>query len=465
MKLLHRMVLRMLPGPFFGTLGTLMFLLLMQFLMKRLPDLVGKGLGLGIIFEIIIYNLAYMVVLAVPMAVLLTAIAVFGRLSESGAYVVIKNAGVSLTQLLWPTVLIALFVTMGMTYFNNEILPESNYRARALWHDIRKKKPGFALQPGVFYDGLKGYSIRAMEIPTTSNELIGVTIFDYTEGNQRKATIAAGRGVLAPRPDGQAIDLILEDGERHLLGSSTDERYERVRFARTKLTFDLSDLAFERSDPETISRSDRTTRTVTMTRLVDSLEANILERQAALLLSLQRFERAEDAGLTPSVLADTTALDALAVPWVLQGVPRGMHGPIYERALQNARALRAEIDNTRSGTRWAARRADRYRVEIHKKYSIAFACLLFMLVGAPLGLRIKRGGLGVVSALSVGIFMFYWVTLVQGEKLADRGFLEPWIGMWAANIGVGLGALFMLGYVAFDLRNRRWFKRKPRATQ
>ncbi len=463
MKLLHQMVLRMLPGPFFGTLGTLMFLLLMQFLMKRLPDLVGKGLGPGIIFEIIIYNLAYMLVLAVPMAVLLTTIAVFGRLSESGAYVVMKNAGISLPQLIWPTALIALFVTMGMTYFNNEVLPESNYRARALWHDIRNKKPGFALQPGIFYDGLKGYSIRAMEIPPTSNELLGVTIFDYTEGNQRKATIAAGRGVLAPRPDGQALDLILEDGERHLLSGGTDDRYERIRFARTKLTFDLSDLAFERSDPESISRSDRTTRTATMIRLVDSLEANIIERQEGLLLSMQRFERAEDAeGLTASVLSDTTALDTLTLPWALADLPQAMHGDVYERAIQNVRALRTEIDNTRSGTRWAARRADRYRVEIHKKYSIAFACLLFMLIGAPLGLRIKRGGLGVVSGLSVGIFLFYWVTLVQGEKLADRGLLEPWIGMWAANLGIGLGALFMLGYVAFDLRNRRWFRRKPK---
>ncbi len=105
-------------------------------------------------------------------------------------------------------------------------------------------------------------------------------------------------------------------------------------------------------------------------------------------------------------------------------------------------------------------RADRYRVEIHKKYSIAVACLIFALIGVPLGLSMRRGGLGAVGATALGIFMFYWVTLVQGEKLADRGFLIPWVGMWAANLVMSLVGIALLLYVLLDVRARPLFRRK-----
>src|SRR5690554_3383799 len=105
MKHFHRIILRMLPAPFFGWLGTLIFLLLMQFLIRYLPDIVGKGLPFGVIVELIAYNLAYMVVLAVPMSVLIASLMSFGKLAESNAYLVIKSSGVSLLQLIWPAML------------------------------------------------------------------------------------------------------------------------------------------------------------------------------------------------------------------------------------------------------------------------------------------------------------------------------------------------------------------------
>ena len=91
-----------------------------------------------------------------------------------------------------------------------------------------------------------------------------------------------------------------------------------------------------------------------------------------------------------------------------------------------------------------------------------------MLIGAPLGLSIRRGGLGTVGALALGIFLFYWITLVQGEKLADRNYLDPWIGMWIANIIMSIIGLWLILYVSLDLRatpplRKRfmaWIKRK-----
>jgi len=260
MKRLHWMLLGMLPGPFLGWFGTLMFLLVMQFLIKYLPDLVGKGLPLGVILELISYNLAYMVVLAVPMATLIAMIMTFGRLAESNAYQVIKSAGISLPQLTWPLLIVGLLLTGGMMYFNNLILPEANHRARNLWIDIQRKKPGFQLQPGVFYDGIEGYSILVQHRDPETDSLRDVTIYDYRNSGEH-VVLKAQQGLLQPIAGGRFIDLILEDGEFHRLRRlEGQERYERLAFGRYRLRLDLSDFVFTRSQEEGY-RTDRTTPT------------------------------------------------------------------------------------------------------------------------------------------------------------------------------------------------------------
>ncbi|GIV61923.1 MAG: permease [Rhodothermaceae bacterium] len=461
----HRMVLRLLPGPFLGWLATLMFLLLMQFLIRYLPDLVGKGLPLGVVLELIVYNLAYMVVLAVPMSVLIATLMTFGRLAETKAYAVIKGAGVSFPQLVWPVLVAGLVVAGAMWHFNNVILPEANFRARNLWWDIRQKKPGFELRPGVFYDGIRHYSILVQHIPPGDpNRLEDVLIYDYSEGTRRRVDIKAREGLIRPLAGGRMIDLLLFDGEihrRHQPPSAREpERYERLSFERHRLRFDLSDFLFERSDPDRTQRSDRTMRTSAMIRVVDSLEHNLaLERQRlyerALRLGTVRDTtlRADRPPALPAPALDRRP-DSLRLPVraVLADLSPGRRFEVYDVAMQEARSLRTEIDNARRTLTHWRQQANRYRVEIHKKRSIALACLIFVLVGAPLGLSIRRGGLGTAGALALGLFLFYWVTLVQGEKLADRDLLTPWVGMWAANVVSLLVGAWLVLYVTLDLR-------------
>ncbi len=461
MNLLHRMILRALPGPFFGWLGTLMFLLLMQFLIKYLPDIAGKGLPFVVIVELVAYNLAYMLVLAVPMSVLLATLMVFGRLAESNAYAVMKNSGISLGQLIWPVLVVGLILVGVMTHFNNILLPEANFRARNLWRDIRSKKPGFELKPGIFYEGIADYSILVRDLPPESNELIDVTIYDYTEGNRRQTILKAERGELHPLPDGSAMDVLLENGEVHRLlpnpSSEIAERYERLRFARYRLRLDLSDFAFERGDPGEGYRSDRTTPTADMIRYVDSLDVQVAQEQRSLLtasldLISDSLWRAPPTDASSSLPAPHDTLAMASHRIALAGLSLRRQEAAYDAAMDKVRRIRAHIDDTGRTIAWEQQRADRYRVEIHKKYSIAVACLIFVLIGAPLGLSIRRGGLGLIGGVALGIFMFYWITLVQGEKLADRGYLEPWIGMWIANLAMFIIGAWLVVYVIFDLR-------------
>lgn len=457
MKRLHGMILRMLPGPILGWLGTLMFLLLMQFLIKYLPDIAGKGLPFFVIVELIAYNLAYMLVLAVPMAILIGTMMVFGRITETRAYVVIKSAGISPMQLVWPTMIVGLLLTMGMTYFNNIILPEANFRARNLWHDIRQKRPGFELRPGVFYDGLNKYSILVQDMSENTNLLHDVLIYDYTDDNRAQTAIKAREGRIRSREGSDELILTLEDGEVHRLlrnqKPGVDERYERLAFDRYQMSLDLSDFAFERTDPREGYRSDRTMRTRDMIGLVDSLERSIEDSKReiavgglALVQPRGRLGHESDLPL-PASAPKKAGLARIA----LRSADSTMHRVIYDVAVNHARSTRASIEDAHRTIEWEEQRADRFRVEIHKKFSIALACFIFMLIGAPLGLSIRRGGLSTAGALSTAIFLFYWVTLVQGEKLADRGFLTPWIGMWTANLVMLALGFWLMMYVSTDL--------------
>ena len=484
MKLIHQLLLRRLPGPFVGWLATLLFLLFLQFLIKFLPDLAGRGLPLSLIIELIIYNLAYMVVLAVPMATLLSSLMAFGSLAESRTWVVIRNSGIPLWRLMWPVMVVAGLLMCGMGYFNNVMLPESNFRARNIWQDVRKKRPGFDLQPGIFYEGLSNYSIMVRH--RVDNDLEDILVYDYSESGRGGTTIRAQRGTL--QSEARTVSLLLWNGEIHQLkytGTRDEsERYERLAFERFHLRFDLSEFAFERSDPTRGYRSDRSTPTWAMMRIVDSLQVIIANKREQIRLSVPSISGQGEHESDGSVLVHVAESPSLRVPvyghathsdgeriigvfdeqtdvrrLAIADLDRKQVARVYDVAQESVRSARSEAATLKSTIERDENWVRRYQVEIHKKYSIAVACLIFMFLGAPLGLSIRRGGLGTAGGLALAIFMFYWVTLVQGEKLADRDLLSPWVGMWMANIVMGLFGLGLFAYVAFDLRGRfrsRW---------
>ena len=477
---LHRSILKALPLPFLAAGVTLLFLLLMQFLIDKLPELVGRGLPAEAVAELLAYSLAYMVTLAVPMAWLIALLAAFGQLSESRAYLVARSAGISLPRLAWPVLALGLALTAGMAYFNNEMLPEANFRLGGLWADISVSRPEFALEPGVFYTGIDGYAVRADAIPPDSSGLLlGVTVFEPLASGGGQTVLTAERARIQTQYGGQRLTMLLEDGEVHRrkrARGTGGEPYERLQFGRYRMAFDLSDLGgFERKDRDGRSRTDRSMRTSQMLTFVDSLAVAARARDAEVATTLLRRGRPR-----PAEPGDTLDADADAPAWtrpeevysafarpgadtlgptiathrtVLDGLTDAERGAVFETALTRAAAVRSEASQVASASEWDDRRAARYWVEIYKKNSLALACLVFVLVGVPLGLSIQRAGVGLVATLAVSVFLFYWVTLVVGEKLIDRGFFPPWLGMWIANILVGALGLYL---VARETRDPAW---------
>ncbi|MGA9117415.1 MAG: LptF/LptG family permease [Bacteroidota bacterium] len=438
--LIARYVLKALIGPFVFSFGTLMFLFLLQFVMKFIDQLVGKGLTAWVIIELVGLNLAWMVVLAVPMSVLVAVLMAFGELSSRNEITAMKASGVGMHRMMGPVLLAASGTAILLVLFFNDVLPDANHRAKTLGMDIRRKRPTLALQPGLFSQEIPGFSILARRTAEKTNDLEGVTLYDY--GDPRTGIlITAERGSISFSPDFRKLILDLETGEIHTLELASRREYRRVRFERHRIAMDVEGYDFERTAEGTFIRSDRELSAREMMVIVDSLEA----------------ERARvEEGIREVAARDADSLLAGKLIPVPYAGFRTMHQPQTQDALVHARQMQAWVENEALRVEGLGTQISQYMVEVHKKYSIPAACLVFVLVGLPLGIMARKGGFGVAATLSLGFFLLYWACLIGGEKLADRGLLSPALGMWLANILIGLVGVYLSIRIGRESLVIRW---------
>jgi lipopolysaccharide export system permease protein len=422
----YRHILRAHIGPFAFSFITIMFIFLLQYVMKYIDQFVGKGLSGWVIAELMVLNLAWMVVLAVPMAVLVATLMAFGGMSSSNEITAMKASGMSLYRMMAPVVIAAIILTYGMIQFNNDVLPEANHLAKTLLIDIRQKKPTFNIVPGLFNDDLNGYSILVRKTFEQSNDLEGVTIFDYTNPNLN-VVITGEQGRVSFTPDYRKLVMDLQNGEIHQIQLAEKQNYRRMRFAKHRIVMNVEGFDFERSDEERYGRGDRELSAQTMMKYVDSIR----QTNGNVTTQLNTVAAEPFHPITMTSAFPTPIFSRLPQPTAAS------------RALNKASSILNIINSQLIYYKDNEDHIDAYLVEIYKKYSIPVACLVFVFVGAPLGIMARKGTFGVAATLSIGFFLLYWSCLIGGEKLAKRGLLSPWLGMWIANIILGVLGLYL----------------------
>lgn len=454
--LIDRYIIRTFAGPFIFALAVVIFIFLFQFLIKSLDQFVGKGLSTWIIIQLIVLNLAWMLTLAVPMAMLVASLMSFGSLSSTNEITVMKSGGISLMRLMLPLILLSFVMCYLMIRFNNDVLPEANHKARILLYDISKTKPTFMLEPGKFSSDIQGAQILVQKTFPNSNEIEGVYVIDNSSLEFRN-TLTAKRGNISLSTDFKNIIMDLEDGEIHQLNTSDlSKNYRRIKFERHRLMFKSEGFGFTKSSESAFSRGDRELSANAMKRIVDSLAAakdSIPEKFADnIIRDLRKLTAVQyrDTGFTTGLqlkkqsgtftssssgnLSDTAAKKIVS-------------GSLEDSILQLVRIAFARVGeskNVQLSQEAIGKQINSYDVEIFKKYSIPFACFVFILVGAPLGFRVKKGGFGIAAGLSLLFFLLYWISLIGGEKLADRGIVTPFVGMWIANILIGIFGIYLM---------------------
>lgn len=393
---------------------TLIAVFLLQFLVKLADTLVGKGLSAWVIIQLIIYSLAWMMVLVVPMSILVATLMAFGGMSQNNEVAILKATGVSLYKMMVPPLLGSVLVAISLVYFNNYVYPNANHAARLLMEDISRKKPTLSLVPGVFSQEVSSYSILAREIDQSKNELKEITIYDYS--NPPKINIVTAReGKIYFSANQKKLIMDLSIGEIHESDNFNDKDYRKLRFTRHKIAMPAEQFTFEQSTPGG-QRGDRELGASTMLKIVDSLKQIHSQYFKEFTTKINSIKK------NPEVITSQ------------KNEPNIYANLVFERVDRRIKSDESTIYNIIQRIDYNKKDENRYWVEIHKKYSLPFACIVFVLIGAPLGTMTRKGGFGMAAGISLIFFLIYWSFLIGGEKLADRGLLSPFIGIWSANI-------------------------------
>ncbi len=451
-KIVHRYILREHVGPLVFALSALTSLLLLNFIAKRFGELVGKGLPWSVIGEFVVLSVPFTLAMTFPMAVLVATLHAFSRFAAENEITAFKASGVSMQSLVRPVIAASVVLTLGMIWFNDQVLPQANHRLATLQSDIARVKPTLALNEQVINEIVRGQLyLRAARVEAGTNRMRDVTIYDLSDPKRRR-TVIADSGTLAFSSTGEDLMLTLHDGSTTELADDAPRRLQRSFFTVDIIKVRGVATRLDRDETRGLYKSDRE---LTICELNGRVGQSLGHRDTV-WIRLQMAQRPgepigrpprEPAGLAAPYCAVQRAWRDLrmvreasaAVPGVsvvqdpsppqAVQVPAPPPPPTYEQVVIDG--LLFELATVQAGI-------DRYRVEIEKKFAIAAACVVFVLLGAPIALRFPRGGVGLTIGASLGVFAIYYVGLLAGEALADRALLDPAIAMWGTNALLGI---------------------------
>ncbi len=424
--ILIRYILKSHFAPFVFSTFTLTCILLLQFLMKFADRLVGKGLDTLIVLQLIAYNLAWMLVLVIPMACLVATLMAFGAMSQNNEITIIKSSGASLWKMMIGPLIASVVLCYLLILFNNHVLPDANHKAKLLTFDISRTKPTLSLEPGLFSQEVNNYAILVRKIDKNSNELEGVTIYDYTDPGKINI-VTAEKGKIYFSKDQTKLIMELHRGEIHESELMRKNLYRKLVFADHRIAMNADQFSFQQSTPGG-PRGDRELSSRNMKFIIDSLQIIKQSQVAALTSETSRY-----------FFIDTTLKDFQPLRTNTD------ENFLYTKAIEKLNTARNVIVSNVKRVEDTNSKIDSYWVEIYKKYSIPAACIIFVLIGAPLGVMTRKGGFGMAASISLFFFLIYWAFLIGGEKLADRNLLSPFLGMWSANFLLGaIGILLIM---------------------
>lgn len=428
---MRRYIITELLSPFIFSLLVIIFVLFIQFLLRAIDRFLGKGIDTLVIFEYLFLNLAWIVALAVPMAVLIATLMTFGRLSEDNEITAMRASGISFLKIIRPALIFGTAVCCLLLYFNNYVLPEMNFRARILSGDIYRKRPMLTIDPGHFVGDFPDYGII---IGGKNDEVMeDVRIFSKSGAN-KQTSIYSKTGTL--ETIGNELTLTLHDGEIHELDLNDFGEYRRIQFSKHKINIPVDDLLLMRRDT-----SNRTDREMTIPMMLK--RKNTYENRIETVWNRMGKNMYKTTGdsIVPKTLKKTltnigefqkkTESDTALIETELNS------------KLRQIKTLERQMTNEFNLLNSYQKSVNKYGVEIHKKFSLPVACILFVLLGAPLGVLARKGGFAVGISLSFGFFLIYYLLLIGGEEMADRNYVSPTVGMWVPNIVLFIIALYL----------------------
>jgi Predicted permeases len=441
------------------TFGICLFIVLMQFLWRYIDDVVGKGLSMSVILEMLFYMALSLVPTALPLSILLAAIMTFGNLGERLELLAMKSAGISLIHIMRPLIVTLVFVSVGAFFFQNNVLPIAQSRLYTLLYSIRSKSPELEIPEGVFYKEITGYNVYVRKKDNTGL-LKDLMIYDYSQGFEKVSVMVADSGRLKMSADKLFLVLSLFDGEsfenlQTREAISAARRNEAVPYKReTFVTKDILiefDANFNRADEAFMQNNQYMGKNLndlqifidSMAVQLDSLRdlhAGRLVDGSYKRLFVQTKQRHEASKLKgnegePEVLSFAIPQDVKVIDFdsLYNEEGPGVQAAILGRVKSSLENTRTEYYFKSLSMKDESYKLRRHLTEWHSKFTLSFSCMIFFFIGAPLGAIIRKGGLGMPVVLSVIFFIFYYIVNNIGFKMARDGIWSSWEGMWLSS--------------------------------
>ncbi len=432
MKRLHWLILKTFIGPLFFTFFVVVFMLIMQFLWLYIDDMVGKGLDYDIIIELIVYAIAGLVPMALPLSILLASLMTMGNFGENNELIAIKSAGISLTRFAQPLFLLVLTLTIGAILYSNYILPSANLKKGVVLYDVRHKRPDLQIKVGVFNNEIDNYRIKVASINHRTGMMYNLLIYDHQSNQGNVHVTIADSGFIRVTSDKRYMIATLYNGINYEdIPENIDSRSKglplfparKTSFTEQQMMIELKGFEMKRSNIQKFN-SLQALNINELLLVSDSLDKkNILRKKDLENMIYNIFSKGKINEKKPSEFN-------VSIEKIIGSLNISDKKMIYASAIATAKETKNTISLKDREVTIHSKIITWHKIELNKRYTLSLACMLFFLIGASLGAIIRKGGLGLPMVVSVLFFVVYYFISFVGDKLARELIWSAFMGTW-----------------------------------
>jgi lipopolysaccharide export system permease protein len=411
-----------------------------------IDELAGKGLEFKVLGELLFQFALTFVPMALPLAILLASLMTFGNMGEFSELTALKSSGVPLQRIMMPVVILVAFLCLISFVFSNNVQPYANRKARMLLFDIRRKRPEMNIQAGTFNNDIEGFSIKVGYKDPSTNRLEKLIIYDHRDKRGNVAVTVADSGYMQVTPNETALKMTLYNGYSY---NDVEEKTENPAYRRFPFRKDsfkeqiiivgLTGFDLERTQMDLFKSSSVSKNIAELKYFSDSIKRINSQMQNSYFTEFLTTRLYTERNFSLKVAQqppDTIIKKNQPVfdTWVIYDtISTSYKREAIIKAIESVKEAINSLGQKQEYMHAAVKTLRQFQFELNKKLTLSFACLVFFLIGAPLGAIIRKGGLGTPAVISILFFVVYYVISITAEKMVKEDIASTFIGMWASS--------------------------------
>ncbi len=417
-----------------------LFIFIVQLLWKWIDDFVEKGLDMSIIAKFFTLGSISLISKALPLAILLASLMTFGNMGERLELLAIKSAGVPLIRTIMP--LIACCAVFGgiSFYMQNYVTPLAQRKLLRMMYSIKQTSPESDIMERIFYNKIEGYSIYVNHKNYDTGVLYDVTIYDMTGGFENTNILVSDSAIIKNTLDERHMILTMFSGEQfsNLDDDNINKKntpYRRESFTRKDVIIETEG-GFEIKDADFLKTRADGKNMKELERDIDSLKVSndSIGRENLRYLRRNNYKDKVVFDQNDSTLMSKEGIYWMNVDSIYEAATQKTRLMWKRDALRNITSLRSTYNINDKILHQLDKDLNKHKIYWWEKITLSLGCIIFLLIGAPLGSIVRKGGLGYPIIISVATFILYYILDTSGSKMASEGVWKIWFGSWWSTI-------------------------------